>query len=348
MNVPFRPRRALAVTAAAALGIACLPLAACSSDAGGSDSSQALSVAASFYPIQYLAQAVGGEHVNVTSVTPTNVEPHDYELAPKDVTALSGTDLVVYVPGFQPSLDDALSEVSGPDVLDLTDAVELTHHDGVEHDHDDARKDAHDDSHDDSHNHDGDVDAHGDHADEADADHAEEHDADAADPHFWLDPVRMQSAAQAIETALSQADPNHADDYQANLSSLTETLEGLDSDYSTGLAQCERTTFVTSHAAFGYLADRYGLTQASVSGVDPESEPSPAELAAVKKIVQETGTTTIFTEDLVSSKTADALAAETGATTAVLNPLESAPSSGDYADAMSANLQELRTALSCQ
>ena len=90
--------------------------------------------------------AVGGDHVKVTSVTPTNVEPHDFELSPKDVTALSDTGLVVYVAGFQPSLDDALSEVSGPTVLDLSDAVDLTHHDGVEHDHEDGDDDEHADT----------------------------------------------------------------------------------------------------------------------------------------------------------------------------------------------------------
>ncbi|MDO4899845.1 metal ABC transporter substrate-binding protein [Actinomyces sp.] len=324
MNFFSRSRRALAIVSAGALGLACVPLTACSagSDAAGGNG---LSVAASFYPIQYLAQAIGGEHVDVTSVTPTNVEPHDYELSPKDVTALSGTDLVAYVPGFQPSLDDALSEVSGPTVLDLSEAVGLTRHEGAEHNHDDE------------------------HADETHADHDEHADeASATDPHFWLDPVRMRAAAQAIKTALAQKDPDHTKEFEANLASLTKTLDGLDSDYSTGLSQCERTTFVASHAAFGYLADRYGLTQASISGVDPESEPSPAELAAVKKIVQETGTTTIFTEDLVSPKTAEALASETGAKTAVLNPIESAPETGDYADAMATNLQELRTALSCK
>ena len=158
----------------------------------------------------------------------------------------------------------------------------------------------------------------------------------------------MQAAAKAVEAALAQADPAHADDYAANLDTLNATLTDLNTSYSTGLGHCERTTFVTSHAAFGYLADRYGLTQASISGVDPESEPSPAELAAVKKVVESTGTTTIFTEELVSPETAQAVAAETGAQTRVLSPIESAPESGDYADAMRANLEELRTALSCQ
>ena len=328
-----RARRHLAAVAALALAGS---LASCAALSPGSDStaaasgasgaaptaapSGALTVSTSFYPIQYLAQAIGGEHVAVTSVTPTNVEPHDFELSPKDVTALSASSLVLYVSGFQPSLDDALTQVSGPTVVDLAGSVDLVHHDGVEEEHEDGATEA-----------------------------AHDHDAAAAlDPHFWLDPVRMQAAAKAVEAALAQADPAHADDYAANLDTLNATLTDLNTSYSTGLGHCERTTFVTSHAAFGYLADRYSLTQASISGVDPESEPSPAELAEVKKVVESTGTTTIFTEELVSPETAQAVAAETGAQTRVLSPIESAPESGDYAGVMRTNLEELRTALSCQ
>ena len=329
-----RARRHLAAVAALALAGS---LASCAALSPGSDStaaasgagptaapSGALTVSTSFYPIQYLAQAIGGEHVAVTSVTPTNVEPHDFELSPKDVTALSASSLVLYVSGFQPSLDDALAQVSGPTVVDLAGSVDLVHHDGVEEEHEEG-------------------------ATEAATEGAHDHGAAAAlDPHFWLDPVRMQAAAKAVEAALAQADPAHADDYAANLDTLNATLTDLNTSYSTGLGHCERTTFVTSHAAFGYLADRYSLTQASISGVDPESEPSPAELAEVKKIVESTGTTTIFTEELVSPETAQAVAAETGAQTRVLSPIESAPESGDYAGVMRTNLEELRTALSCQ
>ena len=329
-----RARRHLAAVAVLALAGS---LASCAALSPGSDStaaasgaaptaapSGALTVSTSFYPIQYLAQAIGGEHVAVTSVTPTNVEPHDFELSPKDVTALSASSLVLYVSGFQPSLDDALAQVSGPTVVDLAGSVDLVHHDGVEEEHAEGA---------------------------TEAATAGAHDHGAAgdlDPHFWLDPVRMQAAAKAVEAALAQADPAHADDYAANLDTLNATLTDLNTSYSTGLGHCERTTFVTSHAAFGYLADRYSLTQASISGVDPESEPSPAELAEVKKVVESTGTTTIFTEELVSPETAQAVAAETGAQTRVLSPIESAPESGDYAGVMRTNLEELRTALSCQ
>ncbi|MDO4243038.1 MAG: metal ABC transporter substrate-binding protein [Actinomyces sp.] len=333
MNLFSAPsRRPLA--AAAALSLACA-LTACSAPSSDSESSSretesgaAVSVAASFYPIQYLTEAIGGEHVSVTSITPANTEPHDFELSPKEVSGLSSVDLVTYVSGFQPSLDDALTEVSGPTVVDLAGSVDLTHHGGVADDHDH------------------------DHAEETGSTTTEaatdEHTDEALDPHFWLDPQRMILAAEAIEVALSEADPAHAADFEANLATVRTALEGIDTSYSEGLAQCERTTFVTAHSAFGYLAERYNLTQASISGLDPEHEPSPAELAAVKDVVESTGTTVIFTEELVSPETAEALAAETGATTAVLNPIESAPEDGDYASAMETNLGELRTALACQ
>ncbi len=336
MNVPVA-RRVLSAVAAAALGLSLTACSALSPESSGSgapkDASGALSVSVSFYPIQYLTETIGGDHVSVTSLTPTNAEPHDYDLSGKEViSTLEGSSLVAYVSGFQPSLDKAVSQVNGPTVVDLSDKVDLRHHEGVE-----------------------DEDEHGDEATggatgeaghEGHAGH--DHDAGSLDPHFWLDPVRMKSAATAIEEALAAADPDNADDYKTNLDSLTSTLDGLDSSYQGGLTQCERKTFITSHAAFGYLADRYGLTQVSISGIDPESEPSAAEIAAAKKAVKDTGSTTIFTEELLSTEVADTVAGETGATTAVLSPIESAPEGADYAGAMSNNLEALRTALACK
>ena len=342
MNTPVA-RRVLSAAAAAALGLsltACSALFTESSEPSGSDApkdaSGTLSVAVSFYPIQYLAETIGGDHVSVTSLTPTNVEPHDYDLSGKEViSTLEGSSLVAYVAGFQPSLDKAVAQISGPTVIDLSGEVDLQHHEGVED------EDEHGEASDGTTEK-----ATGEAGHEGHAGH--DHDAGSLDPHFWLDPVRMKSAATAIEEALAAADPDNADDYKTNLDSLTSTLDGLDSSYQGGLTQCERKTFITSHAAFGYLADRYGLTQVSISGIDPESEPSAAEIAAAKKAVKDTGSTTIFTEELLSTEVADTVAGETGATTAVLSPIESAPEGADYAGAMSNNLEALRTALACK
>ena len=158
----------------------------------------------------------------------------------------------------------------------------------------------------------------------------------------------MKRAADAIAAELSKKDPGHADAYKKNNEALQKKLDGLDKSFQTGLATCERRSIVTTHTAFGYLADRYKLSQVGLSGIDPESEPSPATLAKVKKYVQENGTTTIFTEELVSGKPAETLAKETNTVTAVLSPLESKPEKGDYQAAMTDNLTALKKALACK
>ena len=297
-----------------------------------------LTVSTSFYPIAYLAEAIGGPLVKVSTVTPPNVEPHDFELSGKETAELGKADLIAYVPGFQPSLDKAVKEVgSGPTVLDLSKPANLVHHEGVEEEHehgDEAADGATAESSETGH------DEHG-HTE------GEEHGSDL-DPHFWLDPQRMIAVAETMEASFAKIDPANANDYKAGLDKLKTALTNLDTQYTQDLSSCQRTTFVTSHAAFGYMADRYKLTQASISGIDPETEPSPAELANIKTVVESTGTTTIFTEELVSPTTAQTIAAETGAQTDVLSPLESKPERGDYTDAMTTNLGRLKAALACQ
>ena len=311
-----------------------------------------LTVSTSFYPIQYLAEAIGGPLVKVSTVTPSNVEPHDFELSGKETAELGKADLIAYVPGFQPSLDKAVKEVgSGPTVVDLSKPANLVHHEGVEEEHEHSEEasagatdaasavataQSSEAGHDD----------HG-HAEHSQAEGGEDHDGDL-DPHFWLDPDRMIKVAEALEASFAKIDPANANDYKAGLDKLKTALTNLDNQYKQGLTSCQHKTFITSHAAFGYMAERYGLTQASISGIDPETEPSPAEMANIKSVVEKTGVKTIFTEELVSDAPAKAIAAETDAKTSVLSPLESKPERGDYTDAMTANLERLKSAMVCK
>ena len=313
-----------------------------------------LTVSTSFYPIQYLAEAIGGKRVKVSTVTPSNVEPHDFELSGKETAELGKADLIAYVPGFQPSLDKAVKEIgSGPTVVDLSKPANLVRHEGVEHEHEHGEKatdgasasatataQASEAEHD-EHGHD----EHG--HEHSHAEGEEGHGGDL-DPHFWLDPDRMIKVAEALEASFAQIDPANANDYKAGLDKLKTALTNLDNQYKQGLTSCQHKTFITSHAAFGYMAERYGLTQASISGIDPETEPSPAEMANIKSVVEKTGVKTIFTEELVSDAPAKAIAAETGAETSVLSPLESKPEQGDYTDAMTTNLGRLKTAMVCK
>ena len=170
------------------------------------------------------------------------------------------------------------------------------------------------------------------------------------DPHIWLDPVLMKQIVVAVLGGLVDADPDGKASYTTNASALEADLDRLDRDHRTGLRGCVRTEIVTSHEAFGRLAARYGLRQEGITGLSPDAEPDPQRLAELADLVKRDDVTTIFTEDLVSPELAQTLARETGATTAVLSPLEvltgDAPGA-DYFTVMRDNLVKLRVALGC-
>ncbi len=173
-----------------------------------------------------------------------------------------------------------------------------------------------------------------------------------SDPHVWLDPVLYRQLVARTERALAQARPADASTFESNAGAFQAELGGLDEEYRSGLTGCARDVIVTSHAAFGYLSARYGLTQEPIAGISPDAEPSPQRLAELARLVRREGVTTIFTEELVSPKVAETLANEVGVTTAVLNPLEGLTkqelSAGDdYLSVMRANLRALRQALGC-
>jgi zinc transport system substrate-binding protein len=173
--------------------------------------------------------------------------------------------------------------------------------------------------------------------------------AHSADPHIWLDPVDFGKVADAVSATLQRIDPAHAADYQVNQAALDGQLKTLDADYRTGLARCARKDIVTSHAAFGYLAERYGLVQVPLAGLSPDDEPSAAHLAKIQHLIKTEGVTTVFFETLASPKTAKTLAADTGTKAAVLDPIEGVtdPSTQDYLSIMRENLAALRVALGC-
>ena len=168
------------------------------------------------------------------------------------------------------------------------------------------------------------------------------------DPHMWLDPTRLIPVAEAVSDRLEDDDPDHASGFRRRSRDLVRDLTTLDRDFKTGLADCESRQIVTSHEAFGYLADRYGLEQIGIAGPDPEAEPSPQRIAEVTDFIKEHEVTTIFFETLVSPEIAETIAQETGARTAMLDPLESPPQEGGYLTTMRANLATLREALRCR
>lgn len=165
-----------------------------------------------------------------------------------------------------------------------------------------------------------------------------------ADPHVWLDPLRYATIALRIGDEL---------DRTAEAGRFAARLRALDAELRRGLSSCERDEIVTSHAAFGYLAERYGLQQVAITGLSPEAEPTPRDLEDAVREVQESGASTVFFETLVSPRLAETVAREAGADVAVLNPLEGlteaeAAGGDDYFSIMRANLAALRKALACR
>jgi zinc transport system substrate-binding protein len=172
--------------------------------------------------------------------------------------------------------------------------------------------------------------------------------AGAADPHVWLDPPRLASVGNVIAREMGAIDAGNADAYEDNAADLARALNELDEEYSTALENCERNELVVSHEAFGYLADRYGLEQVGVSGIDPESEPSPERVAEAAVFAREHGVTTIFFEEQVAPDIAQVVADEIGAEIKVLDPLEFEPEGdSDYFEVMRNNLDSISTALGC-
>ena len=312
-----RPACLLAVGAAAATALA---LSSCAGDAAQTaQGGETLDVVASFYPLQFAAGRVGGDAVTVSNLTKPGAEPHDLELTPADVGAIAEADLVVFLHGFQPAVDDAVEAEATDTSYDVEQDAGL----------DLAASE-------DDHAHEGEGGSTGE-DEHADEEHADE---GGSDPHFWLDPLRLADVGDALAERLATLDEANAEDYRSNAADLRADLEALDEEMSAGLADCASTEIVTSHDAFGYLADRYGFEQLGISGLSPEEEPSPQDLAEVTEFVREHSVSTIYYETLVSPAVARTVADETGAETAVLDPLEGLTDTSDgedYLEVMRAN-----------
>lgn len=166
----------------------------------------------------------------------------------------------------------------------------------------------------------------------------------AGDPHVWLDPFRYSLVVESISRALGT--PGRA-------RQLVRRLVILDRDFHRGLQDCERRTIVTSHSAFTYLANRYGLKQIAITALAPEAEPTAQEIERVVDEVQRTGATTVFFEPLISPELAETVAREAGIETATLDPLEGLSkdrlrAGEDYFTVMRDNLAALKEALGCR
>ena len=279
-----------------------------------------LRVLTSFYPMYDFACKIGGDCIDVTNMVPSGTEPHDWEPSTNDLKNLEKADVFIYNGAdMEPWADDLL--VSRSDTLHVVEAsenVELRTTDG-EHEH--------------AHEHEGADHPHGD-----------------FDPHVWLDPENAKIEMEAIRDALCAADPENSTVFQSNYEKYAAELDALDAEFREKLAPLPNRTIVVAHEAFGYLCDAYDLTQVGIEGLSPDSEPDPGRMAEVIDFVREHSISTIFFEELVSPKVAEAIASETGAQAKMLSPLEGlsdeqAAAGADYFSVMHDNLAALMEAL---
>lgn len=279
-----------------------LLLAACGNDNenGAGDSAQDLGkiqAVATFYPMYEFTKEVLGETGEVSLLVTAGTEPHDYEPSAKDMADISDADVFVYnseaFETWVENLTDNLNEDKTL-VIEAADEIELLT----------TTEEAHN------------------HESEAETDE-DGHDHDGVDPHVWTDPLMAVKEVQEIAQELGEKYPEQKATFDKNAQNYITKLEQLDADYQAAFKNAENKTFLVQHAAFGYLAHQYGLTQESIAGLSPDQEPTPARLAELKHFVEEHEVSVIYFEENANSKVAETLSNETGVELAVLNPLES-------------------------
>jgi zinc transport system substrate-binding protein len=304
--------------AVVAVGMLCATV-GCSSGSTGQDAPSATDrpvIVTNFYPVQWLATELVGTKAEVISLTPEGTEPHDLALDATAQKALRSADVVLYLGGdFQPDVQRAVGQL-GPDVTteDLLTAPDL-------------------------------------HLLSA-GDIGKETLEGNKDPHVWLSPVEMVAMADAAAAAIIAGAPELTEQVHAAQAKLHGRLETLDSQYRRGLTGCRSTVLVTSHAAFGYLADEYGLEQVPIAGLSPEDEPDPKTLQSIADVARQRGVETVFFEDALPNEMARTVADEIGAQVSVLSALEFDPRGSiapdqDYLTVMTGNLDRLRQGLGC-
>jgi zinc transport system substrate-binding protein len=172
----------------------------------------------------------------------------------------------------------------------------------------------------------------------------------SADPHVWLDPVLMATMTERVGAALERADPKDRAELARRTRRVVGQLDGLDAEFHRGLASCRFTTFVSTHEAFGYLAQRYGLRQLGIEGLTPEAEPSAQQLHAAESAIRDgSAAPAVFYEGTADGKRIGlSVAGDLHVDALPLGTLEFEPATGTYLTVMRADLAELTKGLQCR
>lgn len=284
----------------------------------------ALSVAASFYPVEEIISRIGGDRVEIVRLVEPGDNAHEAELTAKTVEALGAADAIFYLSGgFQASVEKAVESLG-----DSARTIDLFEADGIDHIDTDNETDNESDVHDHGHGHGGD------------------------DPHVWLDPANMAAMARAATAALIELDSAGSAAYAANAEAYVAELDALGREIDTALTTCRTRALVTAHDAFAYLARRAKLDTVAIAGLNPEDEPSARELEKIADAARDNDARTVFFEVSLPEDLARTVADSIGADVDTLDALEGVTqetltAGGTYSSVMRDNLARIATALGC-
>jgi zinc transport system substrate-binding protein len=278
------------------------------------EQNEKVQVVASFYPLYDFAMNVGGERVEITTLIPNGVEPHDFEPSPGDIIALENADIFVYNgAGMEMWIDSLLESTNNGDliVVDTSESVEL-----IEYGNSEGEEGKY-------------------------------------DPHIWLDPVLAKQQVAVIMDALIEADPEGKEYYEQNAEEYMAKLDALDANISTVMVTCKKKDILITHATLAYFCKEYGCNQIPVTGVNPEAEPSAQDIVKIIEQAREQNISVVFFEKLINPATAQTIAEEINGTTMVFNSVhglteEEKAAGMDYVSLMEENLDKIREALDCE
>jgi zinc transport system substrate-binding protein len=172
------------------------------------------------------------------------------------------------------------------------------------------------------------------------------------DPHYWLSFDNYILMIKETTALLCKKDPANTKIYESNAATYLKKVTELQAQYQS-LKTCKNKKVVVNHDAFGYLADDFGITQYSISGMSPDIKPSARQMAKLIEIVKKEKINVVFFEEFASDKTAKAIAREANVRTDALRPVENITAAENsknigYIDIMRENLTKLKGAMDCQ
>lgn len=277
-----------------------------------------ITIATTFYPLYDLTRAIAGNNANVYSIVPLNAEPHEYETTPQDVIKLNNAEVFVTMgisfAGFEDQLIKSAS--SNVHVIPAGEGIPLI--DVPLIDVKDELGDLNDEE------------------------------ISGKDPHIWVSPKTAIIMAEHIRDGLIAADPEHTQGYQENAEQLIQSLTELDQNFTTTLSHCNQDTILVAHNAYSYLGRDYHFKTIFISGLTPESEPTPQQIKRLIDQAQEHHLKYIFYESMVDPKVSQTIAEQIGATALPLSPVEGVEDPHEtYIEVMNENLNKLKLALDC-